>query len=219
MWKSLNNKEEEMATTLQEQLENNLVSWPRGQEQLFLPVDVQDRLLTAGYVAEEFERLFPKLTQKERSNYVSRTCGSARKLFAILLGINKGESIIDILADGITDDDLPLVKYRTAHSSYTNPRFTLRSKRRIDRPIYAIDKWDWRFTIRQFYCEQWWLNAPVFKTQGKHYEFEDDCVLPFLEDQEDINASGGYSDVWGVRIHPAHQNLFRPPKSQVRATE
>jgi len=219
MWKSLNDTAEEMAMTLQEQLENNLVSWPRGQEQLFLPVDAQDRLLTARNVAAEFERLFPKLAQEERSNYVSRTCGSARKLFAILLGINKGGSIIDILADGITDGDLPLVKYRAAHSNYTNPRFTLRSKWRIDRPIHAIDQWDWRPTIRQFYGEQWWLNAPVFKTQGKHYEFEDDCVLPFLEDQEDINVSGGYSDVWGVRIHPAHHNFFRSPKSQVRATK
>jgi hypothetical protein len=207
--------------TLQGQLELALVQWPRGNEQFFLPVDVQDRLLAASYVATEFDRLFPGLSLSERLSYITRTCSCARKLFAILLGIDKGESIIDFLKDGITDKDLPLVKYpmRSANSCYT-----LRTKQRIDIPIPATENWAWR-SVRHFYCEQWWLNAPVFKSRGQHYEpehyeLEDDCVMPFLEDQEAINVnSGGYSDVWGVRIHPAHQNLFRSPNSQVGATK
>jgi hypothetical protein len=210
---------EENTMTLQGQLEIALVPRPRSNEQFFLPADAQDRLIIAPKVAEEFERLFPNLALGERSAYVSRTCSSARKLFAILLGIDKGESILDILSDGITDEDLPLVKHpkRSANASYTTPYFTLRAKRRIDRPIQTIDNWNWRTSIRQFYCEQWWLKAPVFDTLGKHYELEDDCVLPFVEDKEDINVnSGGYSDVWGVRIHPAHQKLFRSSNPQVR---
>lgn len=203
--------------TLQGQLELALVQWPRGNEQFFLPVDTQDRLLTAEYIAAEFERLFPNLAPGERSNYVSRICGSVRKLFAILLGIDKGESITDFLADGITDKDLPLVKYpaRTANSCYT-----LRTKRRIDSPIPAIEKWAWRY-VRHFYREQWWLKAPVFDTLGKHYELEDDCVLPFVEDKEgNIKniSSGGYSDVWGVRIHPAHQKVFKSTNPKVSAS-
>ena len=205
---------EQRELTLQAQLENALVAWPRGNEQFFIPVDVQDRLLTVPCVAKEFERLFPNLAPTERLSYVSRTCSSARKLFAILLGIEKGSSILDFLADGITDSDLPLLNYpkRTANASYT-----LRAKRQIDSPIPAIENWAWR-DIRHFYREQWWLKAPVFDTLGKHHELEDDCVLPFVEDKGNIIGSvntGSYSDVWGVRIHPAHQTIF---KSQVRAS-
>jgi hypothetical protein len=217
LWNSINNAAEEKAMTLQGQLEDALVAWPRGNEQFFIPVDVQDRLIIAPYVANEFERLFPRLAPTERLSYVSRTCSSARKLFAILLGINKGSSILDFLADGITDSDLPLLKYpkRTANAGYT-----LRAKRRIDSPIPAIEYWAWR-DIRHFYCEQWWLKAPVFDTLRKHYELEDDCVLPFVEDKGNNIGSvntGGYSEVWGVRIHPAHQRIFKSTNAQVRAS-
>lgn len=217
LWKSLHNDTEEKAMTLKGQLEISLVSGP-SSEQFFLPADAQDRLIIAPLVAAEFERLFPNLPLSERSKYVSRTCSSARKLFAILLGIEKGDSILDLLADGIIDDDLPLVKYpkRAANAGQTAPYFTLRSRRRIDYPIQTIDHWNWRTSIRQFYSEQWWLKAPVFDTPGKHYELEDDCVLPFTENNEGINVnSGGYSDVWGVRIHPAHQKLFRSSNPRV----
>jgi hypothetical protein len=217
LWRSLHNTTEEMAIKLQGQLEISLVSCPGSNEQFFLPADAQDRLIIASHVAAEFERLFPNLPFSERSRYVSRTCSSARKLFAILLGIEKGDSILDLLADGITDNDLPLLKYpkRTANAGHTAPYFTLRTRRRIDRPIQTIDRWNWRTSIRQFYSEQWWLKAPVFDTLGKHYELEDDCVLPFIEDEEINVNSGGYSDVWGVRIHPAHQKLFKSSNPQV----
>jgi len=199
--------------TLQGQLELALVLWPRGNEQFFIPINAQDRLLTAENIATEFERLFPKLDWRTRSNYVSRICGSARKLFAILLVIDEGKSIIDFLEDGITDNDLPLLKYQ---KSATNI-YTLRTKRRIDSPIPVIENWPWR-SVRYFYREQWWLNAPVFDTLGKHYELEDDCVLPFVEDKEgNIKniSTGGFSDVWGVRIHAAHQRVFKSTNAKV----
>ena len=215
LWQSLNNATENMATTLQDQLEHALVRWPRGNEQFFLPIDVQDRLLTASYIATEFDRLFEGLSPAEQQSYVSRICGSARKLFAILLVIDKGESIIAFLSDGVTDYDLPLVKHPTRAA---NSCYTLRAKRRIDSPIQAIERWAWR-SVRHFYREQWGLKAPAFDTTCEHYELEDDCVLPFIEDKEGNigNLSGGYSDVWGVRIHPAHQKVFKSTNLMVSA--
>jgi hypothetical protein len=217
LWKSINNAEEENAMTLHGQLESALVRWPRGTDQFFIPVDAQDRLLIASRVATEFERLFPNLAPAERLSYVTKTCSLARKLFAILLLIDKGMSILDFLADGITDKDLPLVQYpkESATSSYT-----LRTEGRINSPISAIENWS-RLTIRLFYREQWGLKAPVFEMLGKHYELEDDCVLPFVEDRgnniENVNT-GGYSEVWGVRIHSAHQRIFKSTNAMVRAS-
>jgi hypothetical protein len=56
--------------------------------------------------------------------------------------------------------------------------------------------------------------APVFKKEERpdvipHIELNDACLLPFIEDREKHDKmAGGYSEVWGVRIHPAHQKLL-----------
>ena len=206
--------------TLQKQLERALIIWPGGSNQLFLPVDIQDRLITGLQVTTEFNRMFPRATEIERSRCVERICLSARKLFAILLGRGKGEAIMDFLADGITDSDLPLVKYPPEDVT----EYTLRARRQIETPIRAVEAWTFRDFL-YFYGEQWWFKAPVFDTLGKHHELEDDCVLPFVEDKgikdkesniKNINA-GGYSDVWGVRIHPAHQKVFKSTNRKVSA--
>jgi serine/threonine protein kinase len=41
----------------------------------------------------------------------------------------------------------------------------------------------------------------------KHYEFPDPCILPFLPFVGVENEkSGGFGDVWSVRVHPAHRS-------------
>jgi len=77
MWKSLNDLEEEKAMALQNQLERALIVWPRGSNQLFLPVDVQDRLITGLQVKTEFKGLFPRVTEIERYRLAEKICRSA----------------------------------------------------------------------------------------------------------------------------------------------
>ncbi|PMD33649.1 kinase-like protein, partial [Hyaloscypha variabilis F] len=66
--------------------------------------------------------------------------------------------------------------------------------------------WQWR-DINDFCHAQWAFLAPVFDELHKHYELDDNDILPFIEDNEKFLRQGGYSEVWGVRIHQAHQLL------------
>ena len=62
--------------------------------------------------------------------------------------------------------------------------------------------------------DQWLVLAPVFKKvqhRISHQELDDNVVLPFIEDRKNQHDSwsDGYSHLWGVRIHPAHQNVYK----------
>jgi hypothetical protein len=193
------------------ELYHKRVYWPGGIHQYFLPVNVQDKLLTGPNISGELQYLFRHMPKEELKSLAGRICERARKVFAILLLRHKGASIVLLLDnDSVTDQDLPFIKDNNSYG------FKLRTGKRIT----AFKDWDPQ-DIDDFNREQWWLIAPVFNYQGEHKEIEDDCVLPFIEDSSNgkggkggnegpgFNNSGGYSDVWGVQIHPAHQKFLR----------
>jgi hypothetical protein len=63
--------------------------------------------------------------------------------------------------------------------------------------------------------------APVFDLGEDvlHHELDDHCVLPFLKDKErsDKAREGGFSSVWEIVIHPAHQKLYHSTNPEVDA--
>ena len=155
--------------------------------------------------------------------YAESICSNSRKVFAILVGIGKSKSICAFVRENIADKDLPLVRFYSEPHISTRRNghpYTLRTKGSPEKAIEAMADWSDR-DIRNFCREQWWVLAPVFD-EMKHYELDDSCVLPFIEDHEgehDQTKSGGYSQVWGVRIHPAHQHLYKSANPSVSMSE
>jgi hypothetical protein len=80
--------------------------------------------------------------------------------------------------------------------------------------IMALSNWEGR-DAQILSRDQWLALSPIFKRASKevpHYHFENSTVLPFTEDDENDKEKmmyGGYSEVWAVRIHPAHQDIIR----------
>jgi hypothetical protein len=59
---------------------------------------------------------------------------------------------------------------------------------------------------------QWWMISPVFE-EGEHYYLDEKAVLPFVPldaNEESLGTQqGGYSEVYPVRIHPAHHKFWK----------
>ncbi|PMD25864.1 kinase-like protein, partial [Hyaloscypha hepaticicola] len=132
----------------------------------------------------------------------------AWKLFAILVCIEQSHRIIDFLNENIDDTDLPFVR---SDVTSTSVNFKLCSKKSPSQPIKCMSLWTQRL-VNDFGRDQWCMLAPIFEytDEIKHYELDDNCVLPCVEGFERSDRAineGGYSTVWKVAIHPAHQRM------------
>ena len=214
-------------TTLEDQLWDARIEWPKAQNRYFIPVDEFRRLITVDSVLHELQRCRNDVSKEELWGIAARVWEFAPRLFAILVCLSKGECIGNFLREELNDGDLPFVR---VEGKETVPgravSFKFRSSRRSDKCIQCMEKWS-RANMANFATNQWWMLAPIFKgskpesKKVRHWELEDNCVLPFIEDQErskEVNL-GGQGRVWGIRIHPAHQGLYRgsnPKASQDR---
>jgi hypothetical protein len=195
---------------LEEQLHEALIQ--HKHREYFVPINELDRLITADAIRYELEVLYQDFQPFEISSTTRYIQENARKVFAILVFIGKGAYIREFIKERVTDADLPLKRWKENDSTSGSLPTNLRH------PVYPGANWSKR-DIASFNRDQWSFIAPVFDKVGQHYELEDDCILPFIENHGGIASqtiSGGYSDVWSVRIHPAHQNLYWSPKQQVR---
>ena len=220
-----------MALTLVQQLQEAQIEWPPRGNSYFLPINALNELVTYNSVAAELRRIDPKASDTQVSRHTSSICSSAMKLFTVLLCGTKSSYITKFLDDGITDRDLPFVRSYTTNGSNSdvqNLPFVL-CKSDHDRclkynhskcGIKAMAFWSQR-DIRELCRDQWFVQAPVFEQkstigQVPHHDLDDNTVLPFIEDYETQKTSqGGYSHVWGVRIHSAHQNVYRSTNPNV----
>lgn len=116
---------------------------------------------------------------------------SRRKLFAILVMINKPKEILSFIKEDIWDDNLPFQRDQVLK-------------------IEAFENNTWkRFEVEAFYAYQWYFLSPVLELNSPkliHYRFTERIPLPFISEITDINNSsgGGFGDVRKVQIHPAH---------------
>jgi len=140
---------------------------------------------------------------------------SFRKIFALLVLVEKSSSIYLFLQENVSDLDLPLATVRNGGL------FELRRRDASDGPssesLNCFNSWS-PVRMKEFEEYQWTMLAPFF-TQSEynnvaHYVLKDQHILPFVftEDEEDDNAEylGGFGRVFMVRIHPEHHN-FRAP--------
>ncbi|KAH0537549.1 hypothetical protein FGG08_005648 [Glutinoglossum americanum] len=176
--------------------------------QYFIPCNDFDRLITFKTIEEELARMRPDIPPFERLDIANDIFSTARKLFAILITIRKGLAILDFVKDHISDSDLPLSLSKEVGWQFPTSEGL---QTPLDRLLQAVTSWD-SHDIDAFSRTQWWFLAPVFDQQARHYKLADEVVLPFIEDREgdpDQVKSGGYSKVWGIRIHRAHQTIYR----------
>jgi serine/threonine protein kinase len=214
-----------MAKALQDRLYSSRIEWPLGQNKYFIPVDDLDSLITYENVKNELRRLGQSKREQDLSSYANIICSNAKKIFAVLLYVDRIEPIFRLIDDGICDEELPFTrcyKSSTADVMASAGPFTLcRRSRKCHRRanhrdcgIREITNWSQR-AIGDFCRDQWLAQAPVFQKleDGSipHYDLNDNVILPFIEDHElqsNQKVSSGYSHVWAVKIHPAHQNLY-----------
>jgi len=164
----------------------------------FIPADAIDKILTEQAIHEELDRI-TDLSTSDISIASHKIWEHARKTFGILVSIGKGRLISSFLNEGITDADLPI----------NIPNGASQQKEWIA-SIKTFGGWPSR-ELDDFRRVQWYFLAPIFTSaRTQHYELDDNCVMPFIKDTEHEARSGGFSDVWEVVIHPAHQKLFDP---------
>lgn len=81
-------------------------------------------------------------------------------------------------------------------------------------PIRTFQDWS-EYDIEEFDRIQWWMLAPVFEDK-EHCDLDDDIMLPFVPFTEAVEKKeGGYSEVYAVRLHPAHHNFWESSTSEV----
>jgi hypothetical protein len=168
-----------------------------------VPKDVQKDLITESTIAEDIHAHNAHITEKEAEEYAKKACLYARCLYATLAYIKHGADICALLNEGITDDDLPLVR----KPNDRNASLYLRG----GNIVKATKSWKPKHR-ENFDRVQWWMNAPVFK-YGDHKSLDEKTVLPFIPlDANDASLEkkqGGYSEVYPVRIHPAHHEFWQ----------
>lgn len=130
---------------------------------------------------------------------------SCRRLFAILLMIEKPSKIWQFVDEGITDADLPFLKVQAGN------KITLVRNRAEGIWINCVSGWR-NTTIVRFGEKQWTILAPVFKRtledkRIQHHYFEDEVKLPFTWKRLKTASPGGSCDMYKARIHPSHHNF------------
>jgi hypothetical protein len=160
-----------------------------------------------------------------------RPARSFRKVLAILILIDKADSILDFVRAGITDARLPLQRLGDNRACV---KLRLSDHDKPD-PIPLFESWSAK-QINAFENHQWETLAPYFSIGAKEddpvprYDLTSRHPLPFDvvpesgggHDQSAAPAgmsrstastgsfdpmTGAYGKVWKIEIHPAHHNL------------
>jgi hypothetical protein len=213
--------------SLVNRLNGELIEWPEGRNSYFLPIDIigtiKDQELLHGVLKE----LFPHMTGPKLNHYVDSISRDVTKIFGFLLCRSSwkdcGKVIVKLIDENISDTDLPFSRVHAhstntgssnsqsmASSAYTLGRSSCPCDHHKKCGIKAFSRWK-RMEMENLCRDQWITLAPVFENLA-HYNFEDNVILPFINDRERFPEEikkGGYSEVWATRIHPAHQKILQ----------
>ena len=196
----------------------------------FVPDDRLEKIMTYSKISEELK--YMQMDTANIAHCARRICPSTKRLFAAIFYSRRGgqcEDVDNLLAENISDDDLPLVRVHPKDDEDRRHWHLARQNhsqcKQDDHSscyIKTISKWDREF-IDDIERVQWFFKAPVFVfnlEDVQHYEFHKSTVMPFTKDEEnDSIRRGGYGEVWKIEIHPAHQKLLPLPNFRVRMNE
>lgn len=134
------------------------------------------------------------------------------KIFVILTLMGKPGAIKDFIDDDIYDLDLPFERATTegtpkARDQYLrNPQIPRRGSHN---EIGIFKRWGAE-DVENFMEKQHAVCVPIFDFDTQpgalvsHYHLHGKTILPYIHNGENGARGMGRSDVWKVRIHPAH---------------
>ncbi|KAI0095670.1 kinase-like domain-containing protein [Nemania sp. FL0031] len=125
---------------------------------------------------------------------------SYRKVFAVLLLIERVCKIRRFVKEAVCDADLPLV--------VDTGSFSLRRKGRLDVPLRCFKGWT-QSALTQFEERQWIVLAPHFSWRRSpviHHDFCNGIILPFTSWTK-LKRASGMGQVFKVEIHADHHSL------------
>jgi hypothetical protein len=217
--------------TLQQRLFSALQPTHQGKKEFF-PRNVLSTIITEQCVREELlKHLDADIHNKKViAEYAKKICEKIefedneirkikcfRKIFVILVLIEKTPGIIKFLEKDVNDSDLPLVMVERPHEKGA---YDLRLSRNPTKRLKCFSKKWTLLHIKNFEEYQWMTLAPFFARGGhkdvRHYPLQDKVILPFISDsrrdQTSANSStlefeGGFGRVFKVDIHPDHHNF------------
>ncbi|KAI1365705.1 hypothetical protein F5Y08DRAFT_338461 [Xylaria arbuscula] len=157
----------------------------------FVPLDDLDEVLTEPNIERQLSR------RGLSSMLYGRIYQEAKKIYAILLLMSKDDKIPELLADGLTDDHLPL--------HYKDDGTLTSASHETSFPAFgALGEYE----IRNFLYDQWCFLSPVLDTSGRHHDLHVHCALPFTR-VETLNTGTHPTVNYKCKVHPAHQRGLR----------
>ncbi|KAI8711168.1 Protein kinase domain-containing protein [Fusarium sp. LHS14.1] len=152
----------------------------------FVTLDVLEKVITKPNVASELGRtnslLARTLSNIARSDVSSRITAQARKIFAILVLLDRTAAIQGLLDEGLTDEHLPL--------SRSPDHEALVSWDGVEFPFTG-----WKpASVNLFVKQQWPFLAPILDTTGQLINVNQESPLPFTK--TDIIGSGAAGVVY-----------------------
>ena len=223
---------EPLTMGLQEEIECALIKWPPSGNTHFLPED----FMKSNVTTEKIRALLDsKDHSKENLAYISEKISeSCKKLFVVLVYCKLVDIIFELIREGITDEDLPFTRSSDIQDPFTRPSDTqanyviCRKSHKACQftnhdhcAIQALGGLD--ISQRsQLQGAQWMVLAPIFKRDDPnkvpYFDLDQNTVMPFLQDGEgspSLKRTGGFGEVWPVRIHRVHQNIYCTPDAKV----
>ena len=217
-------------TSQRSQLKNTIElekrEWPPDENKYFLPRSIIDALIDKDSVQETLRTEMSKNSVQDIRRYTSCVLRSSKILFTIFLCMSDLDMSVlgNLLDEGIRDRHLPFSRVpkpifsASNHNGYRLGKVDHENCSRGDHKdcdIKSLSDLD-QPAIRQFCERQWLALAPIFELSSsavRHYNFAPGTIMPFLEGE--ALRSGGFGEVWKVRIHPAHQKLLKSATPEV----
>lgn len=201
------------------------------REKGFLPKSQLERLVTVKSAARELRKCLPSaITQRQIKKIAQTVCKeihvkdrdkvrikSYRKIFALLVLVEKSASISHFLEEDVSDLDLPLTTDRKG--GFMELRRRDSSGKPSSKRLRCFDQWT-PVPRRNFEEYQWTMLAPFF-SQGEynytpHYILKDEHILPFTSTEDQNEYEGGFGRVFMVKIHPDHHKFRSPDNREPR---
>lgn len=188
----------------------------------FFPETTFTEVINEQTVCQELKR-YPMWFDSKTVDLITATvCGDRpmRKIFTLLVIMNKLADIKQFIDDSVADESLPLSRIPKPNSKNT---FQFGSNRTSAGPVRQLSSFaNWNvIDIWTFEEWQWTTLSPVLKRgrrrNVKHLDLRDELSLPFTYDSRHSSdgpvIEGGFSTVFKVHIHPANHRFLGPEVS------
>lgn len=188
----------------------------------FFPETTFTELIHEQAVREELKR-YPRWFKSDTIELITaEVCGDKpfRKIFTLLVIINKLTDINVFIEEGVSDECLPLSRVSRPNLEDTFQLGNSRNSKRPTRQLGCFAYWD-PIDIWTFEEWQWTTLSPILergrRRNVKHLILRDEISLPFTEDSRCRSGpdviEGGFSTVFKVHIHPANHHFHGPEVS------